>query len=50
MKKILLLAALLAAAFTARAQVDLDKEIFSLPMYPSLTNDEVSRIIETIKA
>ena len=26
------------------------KEIFSLPMYPSLTNDEVSRIIETIKA
>ena len=31
MKKILLLAALLAAAFTARAQVDLDKEFFSLP-------------------
>lgn len=31
MKRILLLAALLAAAFTARAQVDLDKEFFSLP-------------------
>ena len=25
------------------------KEIFSLPMYPSLTNEEIARVIEVIQ-
>ena len=25
------------------------KEIFSLPMYPSLTNEEVARVIEVLR-